>query len=84
MWLVPDGDVRDRGALITVDLVDRVRLASLHQDIKDFADRADRGIAVVLSALSHIAAQASLLVDTYQRVRSPGHTPAASTIGWRP
>ena len=44
-WLIPDGDVLDQGALITVDLSDGLRLASLHQDIKDFTDRDQRGIA---------------------------------------
>ena len=71
LWLIPDGDVLGRGASITVDLADCLRLASLHQDLKDFADRADRGVAAVLSALSHIAAQVFMLADTYQHGRSP-------------
>lgn len=65
LWLIPDGDVLDQGALVTVDLSNGLRLASLHQDIKDFADRDQRGIAAVLSALAHIADQASLLVRDY-------------------
>jgi hypothetical protein len=65
LWLIPDGDVLDQGALITVDLANGVRLATLHQDIKDFANRDQRGIPAVLSALTHIANQVSLLLDTY-------------------
>ena len=74
LWLIPDGDVLDQGALITVDLSNGVRLATLHQDIKDFADRDQRGIAAALSALAHIANQVSLLLDTYQRA-NPGYQP---------
>lgn len=67
LWPIPDGDVLDQGALITVDLTNGVRLASLHQDIKDFADRGARGFPAALSALAHIARQASTLVEEYQR-----------------
>jgi len=66
LWLIPDGDILDQGALITVDLANGVRLATLHQDIKDFADRDQRGIPAVLSALAHIANQVSVLLDTYR------------------
>lgn len=66
LWLIPDGDILDQGALVTVDLANGVRLASLHQDIKDFANRDERGIPAVLSALRHIASQASLVVETYE------------------
>lgn len=66
MWLIPDGDILDQGALVTVDLANGVRLASLHQDIKDFANRDEPGIPAVLSALRHIASQASLVVETYE------------------
>ncbi len=59
LWLIPDGDVLDQGALITVDLANGVRLATLHQDIKDFADRDQHGIPAVLSALAHVANQAA-------------------------
>lgn len=44
LWLIPDGDALDRGAVITVDLTNGVRLAALHQDRRDFADRDARGI----------------------------------------
>jgi hypothetical protein len=70
LWRIPDGDILDQGALITVDLNNGLRLASLHQDIKDFADHDQRGIAAVLSALAHIADQASLLVRDYQNTHS--------------
>ncbi len=62
LWLIPDGDIRDQGALITVDLANGLRLATLHQDIKDFAHRDQPGVPAVLSALAHIAGQASRLV----------------------
>ena len=74
LWLIPDGDVLDQGALITVDLAGGLRLATPHQDIKDFADRDQRGIAAALSALAHIANQVCLLLDTYQRA-NPGYQP---------
>ena len=66
LWLIPDGEILDQGALITVDLANGVRLCSLHQDIKDFASRDQRGVPAVLSALRHIAQQASLVVGTYE------------------
>src|SRR6266536_397233 len=47
------------GFLNTVDLANGVRLATLHQDIKDFADRDQHGIPAVLSALAHVANQAA-------------------------
>jgi len=65
LWLIPDDEVPDQGALITVDLADGVRLATQYQDIKAFADGDVRGVAAVLSALSHIATQASMVVDAY-------------------
>jgi hypothetical protein len=74
LWLIPDGDILDQGALITVDLANGVRLCTLHQDIKDFANRKQRGIPAVLSALKHIANQASLVVATYEAAH-PDYTP---------
>ncbi len=74
LWRIPDGDVLDQGALITVDLTNDVRLASLHQDIKDFADRPLRGIPAAVSALAHIAGQVRLLVERYQAT-NPGYRP---------
>jgi hypothetical protein len=65
LWLIPDGDILGQGALITVDLAGGLRLATLHQDIKDFADRDQRGVPAVLSALAYIANQASRLVAAY-------------------
>ena len=70
LWLIPDDEVLDQGSVITVDLANGVRLATLHQDIKDFADRDARGIVAAMSALAHIAAQASMVVDTYQRTNT--------------
>jgi hypothetical protein len=74
LWLIPDGDILDQGALITVDLANGTRLCTLHQDIKDFADRDQHGIPAVLSALRHIANQASLVVETYEAAH-PDYTP---------
>jgi hypothetical protein len=72
LWRIPDGDVLDQAAVITVDLANGVRLATLHQDLEDFADRDARGIAAATTALAHIAAQASMVLDTCQRT-NPGH-----------
>ncbi|GAA0475586.1 hypothetical protein Aca07nite_84510 [Actinoplanes capillaceus] len=66
LWRIPDGDTLDQGALITVDLANGIRLTTLHQDLKDFADRDQRGIAAVLSALAHIAAQVCQVVAAYE------------------
>jgi hypothetical protein len=80
LWLIPDGDILDQGALITVDLANGVRLATLHQDIEDFADRDERGIPAVLSALHHIANQASLVVTTYETAL-PEYSPDLAVSG---
>lgn len=66
LWLFPDGDILDRGALVTVDLANGIRLCTPYQDIKDFADRRQHGIPAVLAALHHIAEQVALVVGTYQ------------------
>ncbi len=84
LWLIPDGDVLDHGAVITVDLANGIRLAGLHQDVKDFAERGQRGQAAVGTALEHIAAQVCLLVDRYQAETadhsgSPASTSATAT-----
>jgi hypothetical protein len=85
LWLIPDGEVLDQGAVITVDLANGVRLASLHQDIKDFTGRDQHGIPAVLDALAHIANQVALLLDTYHAARQdpdvPPHNTAADTAG---
>jgi hypothetical protein len=85
LWLIPDGEVLDQGAVITVDLANGVRLASLHQDIKDFTGRYQHGIPAVLDALTHIANQAALLLDTYYAARQhpdvAAHNTAADTAG---
>jgi hypothetical protein len=77
LWVLPDGDLADQGALITVDLTNGVRLASGHQGAKDFAGREQRGTSAALSALAHIADQASVLVNRYRQTTAPG--PAWST-----
>lgn len=79
LWRIPDGDALDQGALITVDLADGNRLATLHQDIKDFADRRQRGIPAAISALAHIARQVNLLLERYQRTH-PNHAPHAEAV----
>jgi hypothetical protein len=96
LWLIPDSAVRNQGALITVDLTNGVRLATLHQDTKDFADRDQHGVPAVLTALGHIAGQVCTLVTTYHAANpappdrdgeaartadgGPGTEPAAATF----
>jgi len=80
LWRIPDGDALDQGALITVDLADGNRLATLHQDIKDFADRRQRGIPAALSALAHTALQACLLLERYQRTHPDYATHAEAVL----
>jgi hypothetical protein len=79
LWLIPDGEILDYGAVITVDLANRVRLSTLHQDIKDFARRDQRGIPAVLSALQHIANQVCLLLETYQKA-NPTYLAGAEAV----
>jgi hypothetical protein len=74
LWRIPDGEVLDQGALITVDLAIGVRLTTLHQDIRDFADRDARGVVAAVAALAHIANQASLAVRGYER-SNPTYAP---------
>lgn len=74
LWRIPDGDVLDQGALITVDLADGNRLATLHQDIKNFADRRQHGVPAAISSLAHIADQVNLLLERYQRTH-PDYPP---------
>ncbi len=66
LWLIPDGDVLNQGALITVDLTSGIRLCTRHRDTKYFADRDQRGTDAVLTALAHIANEVCLVVDQYQ------------------
>jgi hypothetical protein len=74
LWLIHDGAMMEEGGMITVDLANGLRLSTLYQDIKDFADRGQRGIPAVLCALDHIADQASLVVATYQAAH-PDYSP---------
>jgi hypothetical protein len=78
MWVLPDGEVLGQGALITVDLTDGVRVASMHQDIKDFVHRDQHGTPAVLAALTHIANQVSLLLDSYHAA-NPRHRVGTAT-----
>ena len=84
LWLIPDGEVLDQGAVITVDLTNGIRLASLHQDVKDFTDRDQLGEAAVLTALEHIAAQVCLLTDRYQAEVEGHGGPLAGTSATTP
>jgi hypothetical protein len=70
LWPIPDGEILNQGALITVDLANGARLASLHQDIRGFANRDQRGLDAILSALGNIARQVCALVDQYQTIHS--------------
>jgi len=74
LWLIPDGEILDQGALITMDLANGVRLCTLYQDVKAFAARGRRGIPAILSALHHIADQASFVMATYQAAH-PEYSP---------
>ncbi|MEJ3741784.1 hypothetical protein WEI85_00580 [Actinomycetes bacterium KLBMP 9797] len=75
LWLIPDGEVPDQGAVITVDLANGIRLATHYQGVKEFADRDANGVEAAVSALAHIAAQASALVAHFQR-GNPAYQPA--------
>jgi hypothetical protein len=83
LWIIPDGDVLGQGALVTADLANGVRLATLHQDVTNFADRDQHGVPAVLSALAHIAHQTSALLDTYEAAHpvnpTAGETGATTT-----
>jgi hypothetical protein len=74
LWLIADGDIPDRGAIITVDLTNGLRLASTYQDARAFAGADAHGTTAALSALAHVAAQASQLVAGYQ-TRNPDYRP---------
>lgn len=78
LWLIPDGEVLACGALITVDLAGGIRLASLHQDVKDFTDRDQHGIPAAVAALAHISDQVSLIVERYDQASRDRGQPAAA------
>ncbi|MEV4199382.1 hypothetical protein [Micromonospora globbae] len=61
-----DGETDD-GALIVVDLADGPRLASLHQDHRDFASLDTHGTDTAIEALSNLAIEANTVVRHYQR-----------------
>jgi hypothetical protein len=60
-----DGECCD-GALIHVDLVGGLRLASLHQDHRDFASTEVAGVDAAVSALTTVAVEANALVRSYR------------------
>jgi hypothetical protein len=74
LWRIPDGGALDQGTLITVDLANGIRLASLHQGVIDFAGRDQRGVAAVLAAIAYITAQACQLVAAYEHA-NPHYRP---------
>ena len=83
LWLIPDGESLDQGALITVDLTNGVRLATLHQEVKDFADRDASGIPAVLAALGHVAAEVCRVVETYEAANPNYHAAARACAAGR-
>jgi hypothetical protein len=74
LWRIADGGALDQSALITVDLANGIRLATLHQGALDFAGRDQRGVTAVLSALAHITAQACQVVAAYEHA-NPHYRP---------
>jgi len=78
LWNVCDGEGICDGGLLTVDLPNELRLASLHIEARHLTDRRDkRGLDAAIDALVAIADEANTLVARYAATRpSPGHTPA--------
>jgi hypothetical protein len=60
-----DGETDD-GALIVVDLAGGLRLASLHQDHRDFASLDSHGTDTAVEALTNLALEANRIVVAYQ------------------
>jgi hypothetical protein len=60
-----DGETDD-GALIVVDVAGGLRLASLHQDHRDFASLDSHGTDAAIEALTNLAAEANRIVARYQ------------------
>jgi len=79
LWLIPDGEVLDQGALITVDLTNGIRLATVHQEVGDFAPSDARGIPALLCAIGHVAAEVCRVVETYEAA-NPHHRAAATSL----
>lgn len=71
------------GALVTVDLTNGIRLASVHQEATDFSGR--RGLEAALDALEHVSALVNDLVDVYERQfdRHSRYGRAGRPRGWR-
>jgi len=75
VWRTADGEGPDGGCIITVDLPNKLRLASRHQTPSDFGpapdvappDGSDRtGVEAALDALAHVAALIDGMVTTYR------------------
>ena len=60
-----DGDGGD-GAIIIADLDNRLRLASRHQDHRDFASLDSHGTEAAIEALSNLAVKANTIVAAYR------------------
>jgi hypothetical protein len=60
-----DGETCD-GALIYVDLANGLRLATLHQDFKDFASTEEAGVDAAVAGLTNIAQQANEVMRRYR------------------
>ena len=72
-----DGETGD-GALIVVDLVGGVRLASLHQGHRDFATLDSHGINAAIEALSNLAFEANRIVAQYRAKTATERQPTQS------
>lgn len=69
LWRIPDGDVLDQGALITLDLSSArggLRLASSHLDLDHLAPFDLCGIAAVCASLQHVAEVANQILRSYR------------------
>jgi hypothetical protein len=64
-----DGDGVDGGGLICVDLVNEVRLASLHQDGSDFDGCGPTGVDAAVAGVQYVAWKANELVDRYRKAQ---------------
>ncbi|MGX7672981.1 hypothetical protein [Plantactinospora sp. DSM 117369] len=67
-----DGEICD-GAIIVVDLANWLRLASLHQDHRDFASLNSHGCDAAVEALANLATEANAIVRRYRSTNGPGH-----------
>ena len=72
-----DGETDD-GALIVVDLTSGLRLASLHQDHRDFATLDSAGTDAAIEALNNLAFEANRIVAQYRAKTATGRQPTQS------